>query len=205
MTEFYNGDLKSEHFPARFLTWLQYLLRNVGRLLLNTEKIKSNGAGSPVAHTDTDMQTNTPEARDHLGKANDLLDAVGDQVGQVRQHGQLVVVLAGVRTPRPVLVHHQQVGEVHLGVHRLWGRRVEGGEVRRRGEGREVRGGERRRGERGGGEERKRIRVERMGRRREVEEEEEERRKEERWMERKPMRNRGVITNVTNSLSHSQT
>ena len=85
-------------------------------------------------------------------------------------------------------------------------RRVEGGEVRRgRGEGREVRGGERRRGERGGGEERKRIRVERMGRRREVEEEEEERRKEERWMERKPMRNRGVITNVTNSLSHSQT
>lgn len=35
------------------------------------------------------------------------------------QHGELGVLLAGVGAARSVLVHHQQVAEVHLGVHRL--------------------------------------------------------------------------------------
>ncbi len=47
-----------------------------------------------------------PEAWDHLGKAYDLLDAVGDQVSQVGQHGKLCVLLAGVWTASTVLVHH---------------------------------------------------------------------------------------------------
>lgn len=77
-----------------------------------------------------------PEARDHLGEADDLLDAVGDQVGQVGQHGQLGVLLVGVGAAgAAVLVHHQQVAQVHLGVHRLCSkdrRREERSEAERR-------------------------------------------------------------------------
>lgn len=60
-----------------------------------------------------------PEAGDHLGEADHLLDAVGHQVSQMGQHGELGVLLAGVGAARSVLVHHQQVAEVHLGVQRL--------------------------------------------------------------------------------------
>ena len=70
-------------------------------------------------HTQTHkMQTkNPPEARDHLGKADDLLDAVGHEVGQVGQHGEAGAVLAGVGAAALLLVHHHQVVEVHrLGV-----------------------------------------------------------------------------------------
>lgn len=60
----------------------------------------------------------TPEPRDHLGKSNDLLDAIGDQVSQVGQHGEAgALLLAGVRTAALLLVHHQQVVEVHFGVY----------------------------------------------------------------------------------------
>lgn len=67
------------------------------------------------------MMTNTqqyiPKARDHFGKANDLLDAVGDQVSQVRQHGQAgALLLTGLRAAALLLVHHQQVVEIHFGV-----------------------------------------------------------------------------------------
>lgn len=63
------------------------------------------------------MHAHKPEARDHLSKANDLLDAVGDQVGQVRQHGEAgALLLTGVGTVA-MLVHHQQVVEVHFCVH----------------------------------------------------------------------------------------
>lgn len=65
-----------------------------------------------------------PEAGDHLGEADDLLDAVGDQVGQVRQHGEAgALLLAGVGAAALLVVHHQQVVDVHLGVHRLCAQR----------------------------------------------------------------------------------
>lgn len=60
-----------------------------------------------------------PESWDHLCEADDFLDAVGHQVGQVGQHGELGVLLARVRTVDSILVHHQQAAEVHLCVHRL--------------------------------------------------------------------------------------
>jgi len=64
-----------------------------------------------------------PEAGDHLGEADDLLDAVGHQVSQVGKHRQLCVLLVGVGTAGAVLVHHQHAAEVHLGVHGLCLRR----------------------------------------------------------------------------------
>lgn len=64
------------------------------------------------------IYTHKPEPRDHLGKSYDLLDAIGDQVGQVRQHGEAgALLLTGVRTAALLLVHHQQVVKVHFGVH----------------------------------------------------------------------------------------
>lgn len=72
-----------------------------------------------VHHLCSNHQHIVPEAWDHLGKADDLLDAVGDQVSQVGQHGQLSVLFTGVWTISSILVHHQKAAEVHLGVHRL--------------------------------------------------------------------------------------
>ena len=73
-----------------------------------------------------------PEARYHLGKADDLLDAVADEVGEVGQHGEAgALLLVGLGPAALPLVHHQQVTEVHqLGVHRLCGKSTkEGGGV----------------------------------------------------------------------------
>lgn len=64
------------------------------------------------------MHAHKPETRDHLSKSYDLLDAIGDQVSQVRQHGEAgALLLTGVRTAALLLVHHQQVVEVHFCVH----------------------------------------------------------------------------------------
>lgn len=60
----------------------------------------------------------TPESRDHLGKANDLLDAIGDQVSQVGQHGEAgSLFLTGLRAAALLMVHHQKIVEVHFGVY----------------------------------------------------------------------------------------
>lgn len=62
----------------------------------------------------------TPEAWDHLGKSNDLLDTVGHQVSQVGQHGEAGgLLLTGLRAAALLVVHHQQVVEVHFVVYRL--------------------------------------------------------------------------------------
>lgn len=63
----------------------------------------------------------SPESGDHFGESDDFLDAVADEVGEVREHGQTrVVLLAGVWTAAAVLIHHQQITEVQLSVHRLY-------------------------------------------------------------------------------------
>ena len=69
-----------------------------------------------------------PEARYHLGKADDLLDAVADKVGEVGEHGEArAFLIVGLRAAALLLVHHQQVTEVHqLGVHRLCGKSKKG-------------------------------------------------------------------------------
>jgi len=61
----------------------------------------------------------SPEARDHFGKADHLLDAVADQVSQVREHGEVgeVDVHGGALV---VLLGEDQVGE-HWGLHGLCG------------------------------------------------------------------------------------
>lgn len=57
----------------------------------------------------------TPETRDHLGKSNDLLNTVGHQICQMRQHGEAGgLLLAGLRATALLMVHHQQVVEVHF-------------------------------------------------------------------------------------------
>lgn len=84
-------------------------------------------------HNNVDMPTQsntkprvwfTPEAWNHLGKTDDLLDAVADQVSQVWQHGETSgAFFVGLRAAVMVLVHHHHAGEVHwLHVCGLWGR-----------------------------------------------------------------------------------
>lgn len=68
--------------------------------------------------TPTPPLPHTPEPRNHLGKANDLLDAIGDQISQVGQHRKAgALFLAGIRATALLVVHHQQVVEVHFGVY----------------------------------------------------------------------------------------
>lgn len=77
-----------------------------------------------------------PEPWDHLCKANDLLNAIGDKISQVGQHGKAGgLLLTGVRATALLVVHHQQVVEVHFGVHRLCSEQEKGrtaGWVRKR-------------------------------------------------------------------------
>lgn len=60
-------------------------------------------------------ETCIPESWDHFGKADDLLDAVGDQVSQVGQHRKAgSLLLAGVRATALFVVHQQQIVEIHF-------------------------------------------------------------------------------------------
>lgn len=66
------------------------------------------------------MLKHTPEPRDHLGKSNNLLDTIGHQVSQVGQHREAGgLLLTGVGAAALLVVHHQQVVEVHLVLQRL--------------------------------------------------------------------------------------
>ena len=62
-------------------------------------------------------RSSLPEPWDHLGKADDLLDAVTDQVSQVGQHGELGQVQGHRRVIGVLFIQIGEAGWLHC----VWG------------------------------------------------------------------------------------